>query len=85
MGILFKYAIPVKYGKKCLFWGGSGPDRERSSVEWGDFLLVCFFVCSFVCPPPPPGHPARPSQPGLRPRLQSWLTGPQAWQAGTQA
>ena len=34
---------------------GSGPDRGRSPVEWGDFL----FVCSFVCLSPPLGHPAR--------------------------
>ena len=34
---------------------GSGPDRGRSPVEWGDFLSVCSFVR-----PPTLGHPARP-------------------------
>ena len=55
---------------------GSGPDRGRSPVEWGDFPSVRTFVCLFVHPPlwaiQPglrPSQPGlRPSQPGLRPR-----------------
>ena len=52
----------------CSFLG-SGPDRGRSPVEWGDFLFVRPFVRPFHCPSPlltiQPG--LRPSQPGLRP------------------
>ena len=51
---------------------GSGLDRGRSLVEWGDFpsvhLSVCLSVCSFI----PPSGPF-------------WLAGPQVWQAGPQA
>ena len=48
---------------------GSGPDRGRSPVEWGDFLSVRPYVRMSVRPSPlwaiQPG--LRPSQPGLRP------------------
>ena len=45
---------------------GSGPDRGRSPVEWGDF---CTSVCSFVCPYVPHlGHPARPEAQPARPK-----------------
>ena len=59
---------------------GSGPDKEQSPVEWGDFLTVRPSVRpsvhSFIRPPLwaiqlglRPSQPGlRPSQPGLRPR-----------------
>ena len=48
----------VKVGLKR----GSGPDRGRSPVEWGDFPSVR----SSVRPFPPLGHPARPeAQPAI--------------------
>ena len=47
---------------------GSGPDRGRSPVEWGDFPFVRSFVRPFVRPPLWAIQPGlRPSQPGLRP------------------
>ena len=47
---------------------GSGPDRGRSPVEWGDFPFVRPFVRSSVRPPLWASQPGlRPSQPGLRP------------------
>ena len=45
---------------------GSGPDRGQSPVEWGDFP----FVCSYVRPSPPLGHPARPEAQPARPEAQ---------------
>ena len=45
---------------------GSGPDRGRSPVEWGDFPSVR----SFVRPFPPLGHPARPEAQPARPEAQ---------------
>ena len=39
---------------------GSGPDREQSPVEWGDFLSVHPYV-------PPLGHPARAEAQPARP------------------
>ena len=41
---------------------GSGPDREQSPVEWGDFLPVCLF--------PPLGQPAKPEAQPARPEAQ---------------
>ena len=38
------YSFWVKVGLKR----GSGPDRGRSSVEWGDFPYVRSFVCTYV-------------------------------------
>ena len=61
------------------FFLGSGPDRGRSPVEWGDFpsvrlfvcsfvhLLVCLFVHSFIRPSVPPLMGPRASQAGLSP------------------
>ena len=54
---------------------GSGPDRGRSPVEWGDFPSVRSFVRSFVrtyvCPSVPPlGHPAGPEAQPARPEAQ---------------
>ena len=48
---------------------GSGPDRGRSPVEWGDFLYVCPSVRPLpsVRPSPPLGHPARPEAQPARP------------------
>ena len=59
---------------------GSGPDRGRSPVKWGDFPFVRPFirlsVCSFV-------------RPSIRLYVhsppQAWLAGPQTWLAGPQA
>ena len=48
---------------------GSGPDRGRSPVVWGDFPSARTFVCMYVHPPPLPT--LRPSQPGLKP--EAWL------------
>ena len=62
---------------------GSGPDRGRSPVEWGDFPSVRPSVRPF----PPLGQPARPkAQPARQPslRLQGWLAGPQAWLDGPE-
>ena len=42
---------------------GSGPDRGRSPVEWGDFP----YVRPSVRPSPPLGHPARPEAQPARP------------------
>ena len=51
---------------------GSGPDRGRSPVEWGDFPSVRLSVHPSVRPfPPQPG--LRPSQPSLKP--ETWLAG----------
>ena len=48
---------------------GSGPDRGRSPVEWGDFLSVCLFIRPSIRPSvhsPPLSHPARPeAQPAM--------------------
>ena len=44
---------------------GSGPDRGRSPVEWGDFPSVHLSVRS-----PPLGHPARPEAQPARPEAQ---------------
>ena len=47
---------------------GSGPNRGRSPVEWGDFPYVRSFVCPYdrLSVRPPLGHPARPeAQPAL--------------------
>ena len=52
---------------------GSGPDRERSPVEWGDFP----FVRSFVRPsvrssvPPPRGPKSQPGRPQSQPASQA--------------
>ena len=46
---------------------GSGPDRGRSPVEWGDFPSVR----SSVRPFPPLGHPARPEAQPARPEAQA--------------
>ena len=45
---------------------GSGPNRGRSPVEWGDFPSVR----SSVRPFPPLGHPARPETQQARPEAQ---------------
>ena len=42
---------------------GSGPDRGRSPVEWGDFLSVCPFVRPYVRPSPPRGPKSQPGRP----------------------
>ena len=64
---------------------GSGPDRGRSPVEWGDFPSVRPFVRPFVHPSVhspllaiQPG--LRPSQPDLRPSQPSLK--PETWLAG---
>ena len=47
---------------------GSGPDRGRSPVEWGDFPFVRSYVRTYVRPPLWAIQPGlRPRQPGLRP------------------
>ena len=66
---------------------GSGPDRGRSPVEWGDFPFVRPSVCSSV--PPLEGPRAsqaglRPSQSGLR-ASQAGLRASEAWLAGSEA
>ena len=45
---------------KCPFLG-SGPDRGRSHVKWGDFLSVRPYVLPYVHPFPPSSaqEPAR--------------------------
>ena len=49
---------------------GSGPDRGRSPVEWGDFPFVRSSVRPFVRSSPPLGHPARPEAQPARPEAQ---------------
>ena len=49
---------------------GSGPDRGRSPVEWGDFPFVRSFVRPYVRTSPPLGHPARPEAQPARPEAQ---------------
>ena len=62
---------------------GSGPDRGRSPVEWGDFPFVHSSVRPSVDSPLWAIHPGlSPSQPSLR--LQAWLAGPQAWLDGPE-
>ena len=56
---------------------GSGPNRGRSPVEWGDFPSVRSFVRPSV------RSPLWTIQPGLKP--EAWLAGPQTWLAGPQA
>ena len=68
---------------------GSGPDRGRSPVEWGDFPYVRPsvrpYVRPYVCSPLWAIQPGlRPSQPGLKPE-PGWLAGPQIWLAWPQA
>ena len=59
---------------------GSGPDRGRSPVEWGDFPSVRTFIRPSVRPSPPLlGHPARPQAQPARPQAQP--ARPQAQQA----
>ena len=43
---------------------GRGPDRERSPVEWGDFLSIRMSVHPLL------GHPARPEAQPARPEPQ---------------
>ena len=50
---------------------GSGPDRGRSPVEWGDFPSVRPSVSPSVRPFPSLGHPARPEAQTARPEPQS--------------
>ena len=57
--------VYFKYVSMILFLG-SGPDRGRSPVEWGDFP----YVRSSVCTSPPLGHPARPEAQPARPEAQ---------------
>ena len=69
---------------------GSGPDRGRSPVEWGDFPFVRRFIRPSVRPFPPLGQPAMPQAWLAGPHTwlsgpQTWLAGPQAWLAGPQA
>jgi len=59
---------------------GSGPDRGRSPVEWGDFPFVRLSVRLFV---PPLGHPARPEAQLARPETQ--LARPEAQLARPEA
>ena len=56
---------------------GSGPDRGRSPVEWGDFPYVRTSVRPSVRPYPPLGHPARPEAQLDWPEASS-MAGPQA-------
>ena len=73
---------------------GSGPDRGRSPVEWGDFPSVR----TSVRPSIPPLKGPRASQAGLRPSQsglrasqaglrasEAWLAGSEAWLAGSEA
>ena len=56
------YFLPGFHGDRQ----GSGPDRGRSPVEWGDFPSVRSSVRS-----PPLGHPARPEAQPARPEGQA--------------
>ena len=77
------YSFWVKVGLKR----GSGPDRGRSPVEWGDFP----FVRPSVRPSVPPLEGPRASQAGLRPiqpglrASQAGLRASEAWLAGCEA
>ena len=56
--------------KWVSYFLGSGPNRGRSPVEWGDFPFVRPFVRLFVRSSPPLGHPARPEAQPARPEAQ---------------
>ena len=61
---------------------GSGPDRGRSPVEWGDFPSVRSFVRTYV-PPSGPSQPA--SQPASQPQasgMAGWASGLAGWPRG---
>ena len=71
---------------------GSGPDRGRSPVEWGDFPFVRPFPC-LGYPARPEGQPARPeaqparpeAQPASQPQasgLAGWASGLAGWPRG---
>ena len=90
---LLKYLVIYMNGKQ-----GSGPDRGRSPVEWGDFPFVRSFVRPSVHPSVPPLEGPRASQAGLRPiqpglrasqaglrASEAWLTGSEACLAGSEA
>ena len=49
---------------------GSGPNRGRSPVEWGDFPSVRLSVCLLICLPHSLGYPARPEVQPARPEAQ---------------
>ena len=67
------YSFWVKVGLKR----GSGPDRGRSPVEWGDFPSVR--------PSVPPRLALRPSQLALRPSdPSSWPSDPSCWPSEAQ-
>ena len=56
-----RYPCPASlYWRRSSFGKqGSGPDRGRSPVEWGDFPYVRPSVRTSVRPSPPLGHSAR--------------------------
>ena len=78
----------------CRFLG-SGPDRGRSPVEWGDFPYVCSSVRPFIRPPSQARssrHEAQPTRAEAQPtRLEGQIASQasglrlQAWLAGPQA
>ena len=52
---------------------GSGPDRGRSPVEWGDFPSIRPYVCPYVPPsvrPSPPSRAQEPARQALDPASQ---------------
>ena len=68
-------SLALLYFLLCFHGGrqGSGPDRGRSPVEWGDFPYVHPSVRSSVLSSvlsPPLGQPARPETQPARPEAQ---------------
>ena len=45
---IYGHFVPFLAILAMLSFLGSGPDRGRSPVEWGDFPSVCLYVCSSV-------------------------------------
>ena len=59
-----------RQGSIAFSFLGSGPDRGRSPVEWGDFPFVRRFIHPSVRPFPPLGQPAMPEAQPARSETQ---------------
>ena len=59
---IYGHFVPFLAFIAMLSFLGSGPDRGRSPVEWGDFPSIRLYVL---------GHPARPEAQQARPEAQS--------------
>ena len=63
--------------KTAVFWPfflvflGSGPDRERSPVEWGDFPSIRLYVRPSIRPYVPPSRAQEPARQASKPASQA--------------